>query len=212
MVDAIPAGTRSVYPSGLACPGEALDRGQRRASVHRAIEERCRGLCYRWGREPRGEDRFKRDAAMARAARGRIECSGSDRPTARPSWQHYTTPHHMRGEEASNFKCPLRVVTTRPLPIFRSQKQWPLGQARRASAIDPRQCQEECQCPLPSLIHQHRQCRGKMRAQIESEPKHTYWGYRVVRRREVYSHLSKRQSAHHRVIQQVATGPEESSL
>ena len=91
------------------------------------------------------------------------------RPTGRPSWQHYTTPHHMRGEEASNFKCPLRVVTTRPLPIFRSQKQWPLGQARRASAIDPRQCQEECQCPLPSLIHQHRQCRGKMRAQIESE-------------------------------------------
>ena len=118
-----------------------------------------------------------------RAARGgQIQegcCHGAGRPrahrmlrlrsTGRPSWQHYTTPHHMRGEEASNFKCPLRVVTTRPLPIFRSQKQWPLGQARRASAIDPRQCQEECQCPLPSLIHQHRQCRGKMRAQIESE-------------------------------------------
>ena len=92
MLDAIPAGTRSVYPSGLACPGEALDRGQRRASVHRAIEERCRGLCYRWGREPRGEDRFKRDAAMARAARGRIECSGSDRPTVLATL-HYTSPH-----------------------------------------------------------------------------------------------------------------------
>ena len=93
MLDAIPAGTRSVYPSGLACPGEALDRGQRRASVHRAIEERCRGLCYRWGREPRGEDRFKRDAAMARAARGRIECSGSDRPADRPgnTTLHLTT-------------------------------------------------------------------------------------------------------------------------
>ena len=92
MLDAIPAGTRSVYPSGLACPGEALDRGQRRASVHRAIEERCRGLCYRWGREPRGEDRFKRDAAMARAARGRIECSRL-RPADRPgnTTLHLTT-------------------------------------------------------------------------------------------------------------------------
>ena len=157
-----------------------------------------------------------------RAARGgQIQegcCHGAGRPRAhrmlrlRPADRPGNTTLHLTTCEVKRHPISNVLFASSRPDIFPSSGHKSSGQARRASAIDPRQCQEECQCPLPSLIHQHRQCRGKMRAQIESEPKHTYRGYRVVRRREVYSHLSKRQSAHHRVIQQVATGPVESSL
>ena len=156
MLVAIPAGTRSVYPSGLACPGVALV-GQKRASVHRG---EVQGTMLQV--EPRGEDRFKRDAAMARAARGRIECSGSDRPTVLATL-HYTSLHARRGgiqfqmsssrrhDQTSSHLQVTKAVAGRGGPVRSTIRQVPGG------------------VPVPSLNHQHRQCRGKMRAQIESE-------------------------------------------
>ena len=121
----------------LSLPRRSASRTEE--SKRSYVEERCRGLCYRWSREGRTDSR-----GMLPWRGPPAGASNAPAPTGRPSWQHYTTPHYMRGEEASNFKCPLRVVTTRHLPIFRSQKQWPgeVGQCDRRSA----KCQEECQC------------------------------------------------------------------
>ena len=83
----------------------------------------------------------------------------TDRPTVLATL-HLTTCEGKR-HPISN----VLFASSRP-DIFLSPGHKSSGQARRASAIDP---PAPGGVPVPSLNHQHLQCRGKMRAQIESE-------------------------------------------
>ena len=154
MLDAIPAGTRSVHPSGLAGPGETLV-GQRRARVQR------------------GEEQGTMLQVEVRAARGeQIQggcCHGAGHPD-RPSWQHYSRQYtslhaRRRGIRFQMSSSRRHDQTSSHLQVTKAVATWPgeAGQCDR-SANARRSASAELESP-----HQHRQCRGKMRAQIESE-------------------------------------------